>query len=242
MTTHGTISSPGSPGQYPMNRDCEWFLTAPPGKRIQFLFYTLMIEAHESCTYDFVEIHSGLGVETASLGKYCNTTNPPPLLTPSHTATIHFHSDGDSSDAGFQIAFSVVEGIPGCGGTYTTPKGDIMSPTSIADGKYKHNIVCDYVIQLPKDSRVRIKFKTFVLEDSSGCKFDKVEVNVDVKINGHGCLTTNEFKKQIFEGSVYDEETLIGRYCGDNKPPMITSQTNIVTVKFTSDWSSNDEG
>lgn len=194
VTTHGKISSPGSPGLYPMNRDCEWFITAPPGKRIQFLFYTLMIEAHETCDYDYVEIHSGLGVETQSLGKYCNTTNPPPLLTPSQTATIHFHSDGDSSDVGFQIAFSVVEGIPGCGGTYTTPKGDIMSPTNIADGKYKHNIICDYVIQLPKDSRVRIVFKTFVLEDSDGCKFDKVEVNVCIKIV---CLTTSRFNQHL---------------------------------------------
>lgn len=50
------------------------------------------------------------------------------------------------------------------------------------------------------------------------------------------------FRQQIFEGSVYDEERLIGRYCGNNKPPIITTQTNIVTVKFTSDWSTNDEG
>lgn len=176
VTTHGTISSPGSPGNYPINRDCEWFITAPPGKRIQFLFFTLMIEAHQTCAYDYVEVHSGLGTETPSLGKYCNTTNPPPLLTPSHTATIHFHSDGDSNDAGFQIAYSVVEGFPGCGGTYTSAKGDIVSPTNIEDGKYKHNIICDYVIQLPKESRIRIEFKKFALEDSSSCKFDRVEV------------------------------------------------------------------
>lgn len=159
-----------------MNRDCEWFITAPPNKRIQFLFYTLMIEAHETCGYDYVEIHSGLGIETSSLGKYCNTTSPPPLLTPSHTATVHFHSDGESSDDGFQIAFSVVEGIPGCGGTFTAPRGDIMSPTSISDGNYKHNIACDYIIQMPKNTRVRIEFKKFALEDSLGCKFDKLEV------------------------------------------------------------------
>ncbi|CRL00998.1 CLUMA_CG014207, isoform A [Clunio marinus] len=218
ISTHGTISSPGAPGNYPINRDCEWFLTAPPGKRIQFLFYTMMIEAHENCGYDFVEIHSGLGSETPSLGKFCNTTNPAPILTPSNTATIRFHSDGDSNDAGFQIAFSVVAGLPGCGGTYTSPKGDVMSPTSIADGMYKHNVVCDYVIQVPIDSRVRVEFKKFSLEDSTSCKFDKVE------------------------GSVYDEEKLIGRYCGKTMPPLITSQTNVLTVKFTSDWSSNDEG
>lgn len=174
----GTISSPGSPGNYPMNRDCIWTITAPPSKRIQFLFYTLMIESHETCAFDFVEIHSGHEIESPSLGKYCNTTSPPPLITPSHTASIHFHSDGDSSDAGFQIAFSVVEGIPGCGGIYTSAKGDITSPTNIADGKYKHNMVCDYQIQMPTDSRVRLEFKKFALESSSSCKFDKLEVKL----------------------------------------------------------------
>jgi cubilin len=240
VTTHGQVSSPGAPGNYPMNRDCEWFITAPPGKRIQFLFYTLMIEAHESCGYDYVEIHGGLGVETSSLGKYCNSSNPPPLLTPGNTATIHFHSDGDSSDAGFQIAFSVVEGIPGCGGTFTASKGDIVSPTNLDDGKYKHNMVCEYVIQMPVGSRVRIEFKKFALEESSGCKFDKVEVsNADDEF---AFSSSNLFCRQIFEGSVYDEETLIGRYCGESRPPSIMSQTNIVSVKFSSDWSSNDEG
>lgn len=50
------------------------------------------------------------------------------------------------------------------------------------------------------------------------------------------------FRQQIYEGSVYEEETIMGRYCGDSMPPIITSQTNVVTVRFTSDWSSNDEG
>jgi cubilin len=49
-------------------------------------------------------------------------------------------------------------------------------------------------------------------------------------------------RQQVFEGSSYDEEKLIGRFCGSNMPPQITSQTNIVTVKFTTDWSTNDEG
>lgn len=43
-------------------------------------------------------------------------------------------------------------------------------------GKYKHNMMCDYVIQMPKDSRARIEFKKFALEESAGCKFDKIEV------------------------------------------------------------------
>lgn len=222
ITSHGTVASPGSPGNYPMNSECEWHLNAPPGKRIQFLFYTLKIESHVSCSYDYLEIHSGASTDTPSLGKFCNSTIPPPLLTPGNLATIHFHSDGDSNDAGFQIAYSVVEGIPGCGGIFTSSKGEISSPSNIEDGKYKHNLLCDYVIRMPLGTRIRLEFAQFKLEESSNCKFDKLE---------------------IFEGqSSESEEGLIGRYCGSNKPPVITSTTNVVTVKFTTDWSANDEG
>lgn len=182
ITSHGTISSPGSPGKYPPNRDCEWILIAPPGKRIQFLFFTLMIEVHETCAFDYVEIHNGLSIESPSLGKFCNTTNPPPLITPGHTATIHFHSDEDSNDVGFQIAYSVIEGVPGCGGIYTSPKGEITSPNDFADGKYQNNLICDYIIQMPRDSRIQIEFKNFSLEarfeGTTGCIYDKVEVKV----------------------------------------------------------------
>lgn len=107
ITSHGTVASPGSPGHYPANSECEWILKAPPGKRIKFSFYTLQIESHANCSYDYLEFHNGESTEAASLGKFCNSTIPPPLLTPGNIVTIHFHSDGDSSDAGFQLAYFV---------------------------------------------------------------------------------------------------------------------------------------
>ena len=33
--THGSINSPGYPGNYPPERDCEWTVVAPLGKRVQ---------------------------------------------------------------------------------------------------------------------------------------------------------------------------------------------------------------
>lgn len=220
-TSHGIISSPGSPGKYPLDRNCTWVITAPPSKRIQFLFYNLNIETHPTCDFDYVEIYSGSDSKT-SLGKFCNTTTPPPkLLTPSNVATVYFHSDGENTDYGFQLTYSIQEGMPGCGGTYTAAKGDITSPLNIADGKYKHNMVCDYLIQMPTDSRVRLSFEKFKLESSSDCKFDRVE---------------------IFDGNVYDEAKLIGKYCGEKTPPVVTSLSNILTMRFTSDWSTNEEG
>lgn len=108
--SHGTISSPGSPGNYPMNRDCYWRISAPAGKRIQLNFFLLAIEAHQTCSYDYLAIYDGHTEETPMLEKFCNTSTPEPLITPGNEVMLHFHSDGDNSDHGFQITYSVVPG------------------------------------------------------------------------------------------------------------------------------------
>lgn len=99
VTTHGTIKSPGSPGVYPPNRDCRWHIQAPPGKRLQLTFFTMSIESHPTCDYDFVAIYAGVDTDdtTPTLAKFCNTSHPEPLVTPTSTVTIYFHSDGKYS-------------------------------------------------------------------------------------------------------------------------------------------------
>jgi hypothetical protein len=56
FSTHGTLSSPGSPGRYPNNRDCYWTLIAPYSRRIQFHFFTMQIEASSNCSKDYLEV------------------------------------------------------------------------------------------------------------------------------------------------------------------------------------------
>lgn len=58
ITSYGTISSPGSPGNYPPNRDCMWVLMAPPGKRIEFHFFTMQLESHDTCEYDYLSVRN----------------------------------------------------------------------------------------------------------------------------------------------------------------------------------------
>lgn len=48
------------------------------------------------------------------LAKLCNTTSnglPPPILTSGPHASLHFHSDASGQDYGFQMTYSVIEGI-----------------------------------------------------------------------------------------------------------------------------------
>lgn len=65
MQTHGTLSSPGAPGNYPQNRDCEWYLSAPPGKRIQLHFYTMQLETHDTCDNDFLAVNQNQIIDGA---------------------------------------------------------------------------------------------------------------------------------------------------------------------------------
>lgn len=54
--TYGSISSPGYPGNYPVNRDCFWTISTNPGLLITFAFGTLSLEHHENCSYDYLEV------------------------------------------------------------------------------------------------------------------------------------------------------------------------------------------
>ncbi|XP_053662149.1 cubilin homolog [Anopheles marshallii] len=220
IVSHGIITSPGTPGNYPPNRDCKWYLQAPQGRRIQFTFFTMKIEVHENCNYDFVQITDGPSDDAMVLAKYCNTTHPPPLITPSNEATVYFHSDESGNDAGFQIGYAVVEGVPGCGGTYTQREGVISSPLSQTDNVYPNNLNCEYLIKLPVGSRVNIKFSKFHLEQSEACKFDSLE---------------------IFDGSSTEDASL-GKFCGDRIPPTFTSTGNSLLLKFHTDWSAPNPG
>ncbi|XP_052870861.1 cubilin homolog [Anopheles cruzii] len=221
VTSHGIISSPGIPGNYPPNRDCKWYLTAPPGRRLQFNFFAMNIEAHENCNYDFVQITDGVREEGALLAKYCNSSHPAPLTTPGNEATVYFHSDEDGNDSGFLISYASVEGIPGCGGTYTQRDGTIRSPLSPTDPSvYPNNLNCEYLIKLPVGSRVDITFTKFHLEQSESCKFDYLE---------------------IFDGSTTNDPSL-GKFCGDRIPPGYTSSGNTLLLQFHTDWSAPNPG
>ena len=39
-----------------------------------------------------------------------------------------------------------------------------------------------------------------------------------------------------------DDDTLVGRYCGTQKPPVIISQANVLTIRLTTDWSQAEDG
>ncbi|KAH0568173.1 hypothetical protein KQX54_019308 [Cotesia glomerata] len=215
---HGTISSPGSPGRYSPNRDCIWYISVRTGKRIQFHFFTVMIEEHPNCDMDYLEITEPVDERDVRLGIYCNHTHPPPLVTSGSFATVHFHSDDHGQDLGFQLTYSSIEGMPGCGGVYTAEQDFISSPND--KSTYLPNLLCEWKIQLPVGERIRITWIDFDIEDSDHCAFDSV---------------------QIYEGPDMESPTL-GALCGNKLPAPIEINSNIALIVFKSDWSNENIG
>lgn len=90
--------------------------------------------------------------------EYCSTSHPEPLLLPTNEAEIIFHSDGIGSDSGFQIYCSAEDRLPGCGGVYTNPEGEIHSPFLM-----ESSVSCEYEIQLPGTAAIQIHFQQYKL-------------------------------------------------------------------------------
>ncbi|KAJ8936435.1 hypothetical protein NQ318_015581, partial [Aromia moschata] len=209
-TSHGSIESPGSPGVYPPNRDCYWALLAPDRKRLLFHFYSLNIGENSDCNSDYLEFSSGLNARNNDVfAKFCNTSKPSPFHSIGRRTVVHFHSDAQGSNPGFQLTYSVVEGIPGCGGTYTTQSGTIASahpPEDVFADDVKH--ICDYKIQQPIGTKLKITITAIDLVQTPGCKIDYLEIR---------------------EGPNTDSP-LINRFCGNVVPPPYMSYSNQLTI------------
>ncbi|XP_037366570.1 cubilin isoform X2 [Talpa occidentalis] len=206
--TYGSIKSPGYPGNYPPGRDCIWKVTTSPDLLITFTFGTLSLEHHDDCNKDYLEIRDGLLHQDPVLGKFCSTLSPPPLQTTGPFARIHFHSDNQISDQGFHITYLTSPLDLHCGGNYTDPQGLLSLDLS---GPFMHNRQCIYIINQPLGEQIQINFTHVELESQSGCSQTYIEVR--------------------------DDQTLLGKICGNETFSHIKSITNNIWIRLKIDAS-----
>ncbi|NWR74432.1 CUBN protein, partial [Centropus unirufus] len=211
--TYGSISSPGYPGKYPVNRDCFWTISTSPGLIITFAFGTLNLEHHENCSNDHLEIRDGLLPQDPVLGKYCSTSSPPPLQTTGPYAWIHFHSDDLITDKGFHILYTTSPADSNCGGNYTGSEGVITSP--FWPNPYISNRQCIYILRQPENEKVYLNFTHMDLESPTGCSSNYIEVR---------------------DGDS-EVSSLISKFCYNTVLSPITSTSNTLWIKFKSDAS-----
>ncbi|XP_028814835.1 inactive serine protease PAMR1 isoform X2 [Denticeps clupeoides] len=103
---------------------------------------------------------------------------------------------------------------PECGGVLRKRQGHIVIES------YPTNARCEWVLQVDRPFTIEFKFMMLSLEFDYSCRYDFVEVRDGDSMNSR----------------------VIGRFCGNERPPPITSSGNFLHILFVSDGYKNFDG
>ncbi|XP_026152689.1 bone morphogenetic protein 1-like [Mastacembelus armatus] len=246
----GQIQSPNYPDDYQSNKVCVWKITVAEGFDVGLSFQSFEIERHDSCAYDFVEVRDGSSESSPLLGRFCGYDKPDDIKSSSNQLWLKFGSDGSVNKAGFAASFfkEVDECSrpdnghcdqrclntlgsyrcacdPGyelaadkhqcdaaaCGGFITKLNGSLTTPGWPKE--YPPNKNCVWQLVAPIQYRITLVFDVFETEGNDVCKYDYVEVR----------------------SGFSSDSKLHGKFCGAEKPEVITSQHNNMRIEFKSD-------
>lgn len=83
-------------------KDCAWLFTTTPGHRIKLVFTEFELEPHQECAYDHIVVYDGATSESTTLGRFCGSKLPHPLLASSNRMYMAFKSDASVQRKGFK--------------------------------------------------------------------------------------------------------------------------------------------
>lgn len=63
------------------------------------------MEAHLECAYDHLEIYDGQDARAQSLGRFCGTKKPSPVMSTGNKMFLHFFSDNSVQKRGFEASY-----------------------------------------------------------------------------------------------------------------------------------------
>ncbi|XP_072881202.1 tolloid-like protein 2 isoform X1 [Hemitrygon akajei] len=252
----GQIQSPNYPDDYRPSKECIWIITIPKHFQVGLVFQAFEMERHDTCAYDFLEIRDGDGPAAPLIGLFCGYIKPNDIKSTSNKLWMRFSSDNSINKAGFAADFFKEEDEcarpehggcqqrcvntlgsykcscePGyelaadrksceaaCGGFLTALNGTVSSPGW--PHEYPTNRHCVWQLVAPAQYRISLLFEAFELEGNDVCKYDYVEV--------HSGLSSGS--------------KLHGRFCGTERPDVITSQFNNMRIEFKSDNTVSKKG
>lgn len=67
------------------------------------------MEAHLECAYDHLEIYDGGDARSPSLGRFCGTKKPSPVVSSGNRMFLRFFSDNSVQKRGFQASYEAGE-------------------------------------------------------------------------------------------------------------------------------------
>ncbi|XP_017846556.1 dorsal-ventral patterning protein tolloid isoform X3 [Drosophila busckii] len=95
---------------YDDNMDCEWTIQAPPNSNVQLLFLTFDIESSENCTYDYVQVFSGMeDISGPMYGQYCGNLLPQDIISLTDSLLVRFKTDSSVHMKGFSVSYVAVD-------------------------------------------------------------------------------------------------------------------------------------
>ncbi|XP_027699921.1 procollagen C-endopeptidase enhancer 1 [Vombatus ursinus] len=220
----GYVASEGFPNHYPPNKECIWTITVPESQTVSLSFRVFDLELDSSCRYDSLEIFAGAGTSGQSLGHFCGTFRPGPVVAPGNQVTLRMRADEGTGGRGFLLWYSgrATNGNEHqfCGGRLEKPQGTLTTP-NWPESDYPPGVSCSWLIIAPPEQVISLTFGKFDLEPDTYCRYDSVS---------------------IFNGAQSDDSKRLGKYCGDTAPSSITSEGNELLVQFVSDLSVTADG
>lgn len=124
----GSIESPGYPGRYYSNMNCEWQIRISQGSKISMVISAIDIEASNSglCKFDYLEFFDGPSDGSPSLGKFCDNLNnvvKTMFVSKTNQLFIRFVTDHSGVHGGFRLTYRTL-----CNQTFAGRHGIIESP------------------------------------------------------------------------------------------------------------------
>ncbi|XP_043283629.1 tolloid-like protein 1 [Venturia canescens] len=213
----GTISSPNYPNNYPSRKDCVWHFTTTQGHRIKLMFKVFEMEPHQECAYDHIAIYDGDSPDSHTLGRFCGTKEPHPIIATSNQMFMVFKSDASVQRKGFFATHTTA-----CGGHLmaTERVKHIYSHARYGSHKYDHRTDCDWTIEAPIGKNVHLTFLSFQVEYEEDCGYDFVEVYSGLDSSGPS----------------------YGKLCGNSNTSDIVSMNEALLVRFRTDDTVSDKG
>ncbi|XP_034610296.1 membrane frizzled-related protein isoform X2 [Trachemys scripta elegans] len=261
----GSLSSPRYPAPYPPNTLCIWRIQVEDGLAIQLKIESLSLEGTRWCLFDRVELYEELGVASGSpwggTSRFCGDVAPPTINTNSNRLRVTFVSDNSVGALGFTAHYRAIlpsdkscawdeffcdQGLclrlglvcdgfhdctdksdeancssrhKECGGSLTSLEGQFSTPSH--PQPYPHQQLCLWQIAVPVGHVIDLQFHNFSLESQEDCTFDFVEVH---------------------DSAGTDAPSLLGRFCGSQLPPVLTSSRHVMTVLFMADEGVAEDG
>ena len=205
----------GSPfnGSYANNTSCQWLIQpAIPNVAVRFTFFSFSTELNN----DTVTIYDGTSTSDPVLGTFSGNSIPPVITSTGGAMLITFNTNGSIVGTGWRGTYGT-QAIPLCSGTTNlTAANGTFDDGSLPTQNYIENSNCSWLIQPTGASRVSLSFNRF----STASAQDSVTV---------------------YDGPT-TSDPILGRFFGNNLPPLVTSSGGSMLVNFRTNQFGNSTG